>query len=219
MINALATTQSAATNTIAKPVGLADTFDTFLKLLTTQLQYQDPLDPLDTNQFTQQLVQFSQVEQTIKGNQTLDQLLAATRTAQFSDAASYLGRTVSADTPRLNLSAGQTGTWDYNLGATAAETSLTIYSDRGIKVYETTGENAAGAHRFVWNGKDSDGRQVNAGGYRLVVTANSAAGTEIDANVAISGRVDSLEVVNGVNQLLVNNTPVELSKITRVIAQ
>jgi flagellar basal-body rod modification protein FlgD len=219
MIGSIAAAQTPATNTVAKPVGLADTFDTFLKLLTTQLQNQDPLSPLDTNQFTQQLVQFSQVEQTIKGNQTLQQLLATTQNAQFSNAAGYLGRTVSATTALQNVPSGQPANWNYNLGATGVETKLEVFSERGVKIFEAAGDNRAGAHEFVWDGKDSDGRAVPAGNYRLAVSALSAAGTAISSSVGITGRVNSLEVIEGVNRLLIGTTPVELSQINRVIAQ
>ncbi len=223
MINAITSTAdanaTAATNTVAKPVGLADTFDTFLKLLTTQLQYQDPLSPLDTNQFTQQLVQFSQVEQTIKGNKTLDQLLSTTRSAQFANAASYLGHVVSANTASQTVRADVPATWDYTLGATAADTTLSVYSDRGVKVFEAPGEVQAGGHSFVWNGKGSDNRAVPPGTYRLEVAATSSAGSTIAAQVTISGRVDSVEVANGINRLVVAGTPVNLDAVTRVIAQ
>jgi flagellar basal-body rod modification protein FlgD len=219
MISSIATGQTPATNTVAKPVGLADTFDTFLKLLTTQLQNQDPLSPLDTNQFTQQLVQFSQVEQTIKGNQTLQQLLATTQNAQFSNAAAYLGRTVSANVDLQNIPSGQSGNWNYTLGATSAATKLEIFSERGVKVFEATGALQAGPHQFSWNGKDTEGRGVPAGNYRLAVSSVSAAGTKINSSVSITGRVDSLEVDEGVNKLLIGTTPVQLSQINRVIAQ
>ena len=73
---------------------LDETFDTFLLLLTTQLQNQDPLDPLDTNQFTEQLVNFTSVEQQIKSNELLEELLAGQRNSGLSTAISLIGNSI-----------------------------------------------------------------------------------------------------------------------------
>src|SRR3954468_21748675 len=76
---------------------LAGNFNTFLTLLTTQLKNQNPLDPLDTNQFTQQLVQFAQVEQQMKSNDQLQTLVSLQQSAQATAALSYVGSTVVLD--------------------------------------------------------------------------------------------------------------------------
>ena len=74
---------------------MSSNFDTFLTLLTTQLQNQDPLSPMDSNQFTQQLVQFSQVEQQINSNKNLESLISLTKNQTSVDAVSYLGKTLT----------------------------------------------------------------------------------------------------------------------------
>src|ERR1700686_3335504 len=92
------TTSTTSTAQAAGVVGsqqLAGNFDTFLKLLTTQLQNQDPLSPMDSNQFTQELVQFSQVEQQINTNTSLASLIALTKTQSSANAVSYLGKTIT----------------------------------------------------------------------------------------------------------------------------
>ena len=81
------TTSTTSSNSTA---GLADNFQTFLTLLTTQLQNQNPLDPLDTNQFTAQLVQFAQVEQQLKANDQLSSLVSLQKTAQSTQALSFV---------------------------------------------------------------------------------------------------------------------------------
>src|SRR5512144_3439046 len=87
-------------------VEIASNFTTFLQLLTTQLQNQNPLDPLDTNQFTQQLVQFAQVEQQINMNTSLTQLIALQQTAQMTQAVGLIGATVTVDGATAQLSGG-----------------------------------------------------------------------------------------------------------------
>jgi flagellar basal-body rod modification protein FlgD len=205
-------------STLGQAATLNQNFDTFLKLLTTQLQYQDPLSPLDTNQFTQQLVQFSGVEQSIKTNQNLETLIASVKSSNLSNAATYLGRTVTANSDALNITQGSGGTWQYKLGATADATTLSIVNNRGAKVYETSGALLQGAHSFVWDGKDSTGRPVASGTYHLQVASTTGAGTDIESTVSISGRVDSLETSGGTNRLIVANTPIDFSAIQRIDA-
>src|SRR5579863_8684834 len=93
---------------------IAGNFDTFLTLLTTQLQNQNPLDPLDTNQFTSQLVQFSSVEQELKTNDYLSSLVQSTQNSQASAAVSYIGKTVTSTGVDSDLVNGQ-ATWSFNL--------------------------------------------------------------------------------------------------------
>src|ERR1700709_927456 len=104
------TDASGATLSSTADTTLAVTFQTFLTLLTTQLQNQNPLDPLDTNQFTQQLVQFAGVEQQLKSNEQLKALIAMEKSTQSTNALIYVGNTVAVDgsTQQFNGSA----TWN-----------------------------------------------------------------------------------------------------------
>jgi flagellar basal-body rod modification protein FlgD len=92
-------TGSSSSNSTSSTVtsGIADNFQTFLTLLTTQLQHQNPLDPLDTNQFTAQLVQFAGVEQQLKQNDQLKSLIEIEKSAQATQALVYVGNTVAVD--------------------------------------------------------------------------------------------------------------------------
>ena len=110
--------------------GIADNFDTFLQLLTTQLKNQNPLDPLDTNQFTQQLVQFTGVEQQLKTNEFLEALLLNTQTSYRADAVSYIGKEVTAAGSATRLQDGQ-ATWSYELATDAAIARLEILDSTG----------------------------------------------------------------------------------------
>jgi flagellar basal-body rod modification protein FlgD len=98
-------TSSTSTST-SKTTGIADNFQTFLTLLTTQLQNQNPLDPLDTNQFTQQLVQFAGVEQQLKTNDQLTSLVTLQKTAQSTQALNFVGSTAVVDGSTATLQDG-----------------------------------------------------------------------------------------------------------------
>ncbi|MET0708690.1 MAG: flagellar hook capping FlgD N-terminal domain-containing protein, partial [Tardiphaga sp.] len=112
VVSAPSTVNSSTADTSTTTTGIADNFQTFLTLLTTQLQNQNPLDPLDTNQFTQQLVQFAGVEQQLKSNDQLKTLVAMQKSAQSTEALIYVGQTVAVDgkTAKFDGSA----TWNLN---------------------------------------------------------------------------------------------------------
>ena len=110
---------SSATNATSQ---LSSNFDTFLQLLTTQLQHQDPLDPMDTSQFTQQLVEYSQVEQQIDSNTNLQTLISQGTSQSAAYATSYLGKTVTVSGGEGSLTNGQ-AQWTYNLGTAATPTN------------------------------------------------------------------------------------------------
>src|SRR5881392_1379926 len=109
-----------------KTTGIADNFQTFLTLLTTQLQNQSPLDPLDTNQFTQQLVQFAGIEQQMKGNDALTSLVSMEKSAQATQALVFVGQKVDIDGSTAQFANGS-ATWNLN-APKGASTTITITS-------------------------------------------------------------------------------------------
>ncbi len=163
---------------------LSDNYDTFLLLLTAQLQNQDPLAPMDSTQFTQQLVQFSQVEQQIRTNEQLEGLVTQYQAASAGAALSYLGRDALIESGQTTLSNGQ-ASWGYTLASAASEVTLTIRDARGRAVFETTGETSDGSHMLTWNGRDSEGNQLPDGPYSLVVSATSAAGDAVASTLTV----------------------------------
>jgi flagellar basal-body rod modification protein FlgD len=127
VVSAPATGTATSNNTASeKTTGIADNFQTFLTLLTTQLQHQNPLDPLDTNQFTQQLVQFAGVEQQLKSNDQLKSLIDLQKSAQATAALAYVGNTVAVDGSTGQLNNGS-ATWNLKTD-TAANATVTITS-------------------------------------------------------------------------------------------
>ncbi|HVY87851.1 MAG TPA: flagellar hook capping FlgD N-terminal domain-containing protein [Hyphomonadaceae bacterium] len=135
---------------------LAGNFDTFLKILTSQIQNQDPLQPMDSTQFTQQLVQFSGVEQQIKVNSQLEQLLSATRSNAGASLSGYLGQQAEINTPNADFT-GDPIHWRYTLPSDAAQTTVTVTDSAGKVVYSESGQVAAGEYDFTWNGKGFSG--------------------------------------------------------------
>jgi flagellar basal-body rod modification protein FlgD len=194
---------------------LAGNFDTFLTLLTTQLKNQDPLSPMDSNQFTQQLVQFSQVEQQINTNDNLKTLIGQGTNQTGSYAVSYLGKEVSVTNGNAPLSGGK-AEWRYNLGTTAAQSVLTVTNASGQVVYTGAGETAAGNHTFDWNGQDANGTQLPDGTYKLSVAAAAADGSTVTSLVASTGTVTEVDMTSGTPQLMIGPMSISLGDIAAV---
>ena len=136
--------------------GLADNFETFLSLLTTQLQNQDPLDPMESGEFTNQLVAFSGVEQSIKQNKNLENLATLTAFNGINSAVGFIGKDIIAEQSEVNLENGQ-ATWLYELANKSVDTKLVIRDEAGKVVHQEPGNLDAGAHDFVWDGTDVNG--------------------------------------------------------------
>ena len=194
---------------------LAGNFDTFLKLLTTQLQNQDPMSPMDSNQFTQQLVQFSQVEQQINTNDNLKTLITQGNAQSGSYAVSYLGKAVTVTNGKAPLANGQAA-WGYKLDTAAASTTLTVTNETGQVVYSGNGETTAGAHGFTWDGKSPTGMKLPDGTYKLSVSAKAADGSTVTSTVGTTGVVSEVDMTSGTPQLMIGPMSVSLSDIAGV---
>jgi flagellar basal-body rod modification protein FlgD len=211
-----AATSSAAASSQKQ---LSSNFDTFLTLLTTQLQNQDPLSPMDSNQFTQQLVQFSQVEQQIDSNKNLESLISLTKTQSATNAVSYLGKTLTVTDGTAALQPGSDTTWAYSLPNDAASTKLMVTDSKGHAVFNTTGETASGLHAFKWDGKTSAGNAAPAGAYKLTVTATANDGTAITSSVASQGTVSEVDLTGTEPTLMIGPLGIPLSKATLISGQ
>ena len=193
---------------------LSSNFDTFLQLLTTQLQHQDPLDPMDTSQFTQQLVEYSQVEQQIDSNTNLQTLISQGTSQSAAYATSYLGKTVTVSGGEGSLTNGE-AQWTYNLGTAATSTTLQVTDANGNVVYSGSGQTTAGNSNFNWNGVDNGGNQLPDGSYTLAVKA-SAGGSTVTTSVTAVGTVSEVNMINGTPELLIGSKEVPLTSISSV---
>lgn len=180
------TTQS---DTAASRTRLSDNYDTFLTLLTSQLQNQDPLAPMDSTQFTQQLVQFSQVEQQIRTNEQLQGLVGQYQAASAGAALSYLGKDAIIEANQTYLAGGQAN-WAYNLEGSANTLTVQVKDRTGRVVYEsTTQPRTAGEHLFTWDGTKSDGTTASDGVYTINIQAKNAAGESIASTTTVRERI------------------------------
>jgi flagellar basal-body rod modification protein FlgD len=206
------TASTANTNSQNALSQLSGNFSTFLTLLTTQLKNQDPTSPMDSNQFTQQLVMYSQVEQQINTNDNLKTLISQGTTNASAMAATYLGKKVSVTNGNGSLEGG-TASWTYNLDAASATTQLAITDARGNTVFTSAGETTAGDHAFTWDGKDLNGNQLADGTYKLTVTAADSASNKITSSVASAGTVGQIDLTSGTPKLVVGNMELGLGDI------
>lgn len=203
---------SSATKSLTSSATIAGNFDTFLKLLTTQLKNQDPSSPLDTNQFTQQLVQFSSVEQQLKSNDLLTTLVKNANTGTAASAAGYLGATITADGSKATLSDGQ-AKWSWNAARAASKATITIQDASGATVYSKTASIDAGDGSFTWDGRSTDGALRTSGNYTLKIDATDASGSPVTVSTSVSGKVDSVDLSGSEPVLTLGTTKVPLSSV------
>jgi len=215
---AAAINSAAASSTSATGVDkstLAGNFQTFLTLLTTQLKNQNPLDPLDTNQFTQQLVQFAQVEQQLKQNEQLAALVAMEKTAQATTALAYVGQTVAVDGQTAALSNG-TATWTFEAPKPVSAT-ITVKSATGQTVYTGAFTINTGTQNFTWDGRDNNGVKWPDGNYTMSVIAKDASGQPVAISSEVQGVVDSVDLTKSPPLLSIGGQTFTIDKIKRVI--
>jgi flagellar basal-body rod modification protein FlgD len=209
-----AASSSASTTGVDKSM-IAGNFQTFLTLLTTQLKNQNPLDPLDTNQFTQQLVQFAQVEQQLKQNEQLATLVSIEKTASATTALAYVGQNVAFDGQTATL-ANNKASWTLQV-PTAANVTVTVKSATGQTVYTGAYAMDAGTQTFVWDGVDNSGTKWPDGTYTMTATAKDTNGQSVAIPTEVQGIVDSVDLTKNPPLLSIGGQTFTLDKIKRVV--
>jgi flagellar basal-body rod modification protein FlgD len=194
---------------------LAGNFQTFLQLLTTQLQNQNPLDPLDTNQFTQQLVQFAGVEQQLKTNDQLTQLVSLQQTTQATQALGFVGKTAVVDGNTTALSSSS-ATWELNIPSSSAVT-VTIANSKGQTVFTGNYSASAGNNQpFTWNGQGNDGTQWPDGLYTMTATAADSSGNPVAISTQVGGTVSSVDLTQTPPLLMINGQNYTVSQVKSI---
>ena len=194
---------------------IASNFTQFLTLLTTQLKNQNPLDPMDTNQFTQQLVQFAGVEQQLKTNDRLDNILTASQSASSASATSYIGKTITADGSSSALSKGS-ASWTLTPAKAASKAVITILDSKNNVVATQSTSLTAGSQTYTWNGKTSAGLTAPDGTYTLKVSASDATGTNVAVDTSLSGVVDEVDLSGTAPILMIGSQKVPLSSVQSI---
>ena len=214
-INPAATSAAASSSSDSATQQLTGNMNTFLQLLTTQLQNQDPMNPMDSDQFTQQLVEYSQVEQQINTNSNLQTLISLQQGGAASSAVGYLGKTVTVTNGNAPLTNGA-ASWNYTLGTPSAATSLTVTNASGQTVYTGAGSTAAGSNTFDWNGQDNNGNQLPDGVYTLAVNAAASDGSAVQTSVSSTGVVSEVNLSGTTPELMIGSMAVPISQVASV---
>lgn len=207
---------SSVSTTSNGDLSLAGNFNTFLTLLTTQLQNQDPLDAVDSNQFTQQLVEFAGVQQQTQTNSLLQQLVSASQATQIGSASSFVGTTIQASGNQGALVNGS-ATFGYTLPSAASNVQVSVTDSSGNVVYTGTGTGNSGSNTVSWNGTNNlTGATEPAGTYTISVTATDANGNTITATPFETGTVTSASLSNGTLMLNIGSLAIPETSVTSV---
>lgn len=207
--------KAATTSTPNASEDLKSKYNNFLLLLTKQLQNQDPMSPMDTAAFTQQLVSFSNVEQQIQANQRLEKLISLQSSTNAFGAVNFVGNAIAVDSDRVSLKGGKAG-FQYQIEHSAAKAVLKVIDARGQTVLVQEANKAVGTYNVDWNGKDVFGNQLPDGEYRIAVSYEDDQGKAYSAKITSFGVVDSTEIKDGAVKLFVGNTGYALDKVLRV---
>ena len=187
----------------------------FIKMLTTQLQNQDPLNPMDTSQYTQQLVQYSQVEQAMQQNSTLKDVLAKLNAQDMTQASAFIGREVQMDSDVGGLKGDAPVKWSYNVLGVPSSIEAVI-KDKAGQVVRSFTVNALGD--VVWDGKKTDGTQAAEGAYTLTLNARDSRGVALNSGVASVGKVSEVVSSNGETLLGIGGLQFPMSMLQTVRA-
>jgi len=202
------TTPASAQQTLGK--------EDFLRLLVAQLSAQDPLNPMDSTEFTAQLAQFSSLEQMTNINSTLEELVAAQQAMGNSSLISIIGKLVDVPGNSFEHTQGETTNLAYSLGAESDTTKVEIYDAAGILVNTLNGPGAEGSNLAVWNGLDSQGNPVTSGFYTFKIQATDSSGKLVTAETFTTGLVTDVLFEEGGAFAVVNGQKLPAEEITRV---
>jgi flagellar basal-body rod modification protein FlgD len=204
--NAVTATAATASST------LSGNFNTFLTLLTAQLKNQDPTSPLDTNQFTQQLVQYSTVEQQINTNTNLTTLIDLNRASSLYQASSMVGHQVGISSTQLSLQNGA-ASLRFSL-ANPQAVNITISDASGVALYKSTMQGAAGSNDWTWNGVNANGKSLPDGTYNVGIT-NAATATAMPFTVL--GRATGVTTSGPTPSLSLGQLSVPMSAVQSIV--
>ncbi|MBL9033794.1 MAG: flagellar hook assembly protein FlgD [Rhodospirillaceae bacterium] len=210
-----ANAQNSSSSTVDPTKDLEDKYNNFLLLLTKQLQNQDPLSPMDTAQFTEQLVSFSSVEQMIQSNKRLEQLISLQSATNAFGAVNFLGNRVAIDSDRVSLKDGK-ASFQYEIDRKAAQAVLRVTDASGKTVLVQEANREAGTYNVDWNGKDAFGNQLPDGQYQVSVSYADEMGEIYSAKMTSFGVVDSTEITDGQVKLFIGSVGFPIDKIVKV---
>lgn len=210
------TLTSTTSTTASDSSTLSSNKEMFLQLLVTQMQNQDPLNPTDATTFTQQLVQYSQVEQQIKTNSYLADLKALSTTQNASNLVSYIGKTVEADGSTSYWDGSNSASWNFTSSAAASSAKVTITNSDGTTVYTGTANLTKGDNSFTWDGTTSAGGKASAGTYTISVSGTDTSGSKVTITNSASGVVTAVDFSGDTPLLTVDGQSISAWSVTSV---
>ncbi len=204
---------STATPRSTSPTtGFGADFNTFLTLLTTQLKNQDPTNAMDPNEMTQQLVQFSGVEQQLKTNSNLETLISVQQGTQLIDAAPLMGRTVEVESDQLSLQGGQAALRLPPAGA-ASRVAIGVLDAQGNLIQSAQVQLGSGTTDWTWDGVDGSGVQRPDGAYSYVIAGVNSDGTDVDVTGTVLARATGVGRSDGTVRLNLGALTVDFDKL------
>lgn len=208
--------KAGAIDTGAAKNKISGDLDAFLLMLTTQLQNQDPLSPMESNEFTQQLVGFAQVEQQIGMNENLQSQMALQRSSINSLALGYIGKYAEVNDNVMHYG-GEKLKFAYGLAADTNGASIKIYDKNNVLVRTMTGAGTMGNHVMTWDGKDDAQKAVKEGEYKVKVEARNQKGEAVDTWTTIQARITGASTDGTEPYLTINGAAFPLSEVLAVV--
>lgn len=216
----LASTSGSTASSTTKDSGTSSLgMDAFLQLLVTQLQYQDPLDPMDDKEFVAELAQFSSLEQLTEINSGIEGLTTIGQEQQLLGAVNFIGKTIEATGTAVSLTEGEATSVTFSLPEDASTCMVNVLDSSGNIVRTVDlGATKAGDVEFTWDGKDYDGNKLDDGQYQVAVTATNADGDVMKVTSTMTGVVSGIQQVSGTYYLDIGNGRyVAFTDITNVV--
>jgi flagellar basal-body rod modification protein FlgD len=197
--------------------------DDFLKLLISQLQNQNPLEPLKDQEYIAQMAQFSSLEQLQNMNSSLSQNMQynmlLSQTINNTMATSLIGKTIIADSNSVGISSGSGADITFKTDSFAVSGTITITDESGKVVRSLQVSNLQpGDNSISWNGKDDLGNDVASGSYNYQVNLKDTKGQAVGVSTYCTGTVDSVKYIDGQAYLLVDGAYIQLAQVREVKA-
>lgn len=191
--------------------------DDFLKLLMAQIEYQDPMSPVQNHEFVAQLATFSSLEQQVLSNQRLEELQMVQMSTSNAQLSSFIGQEVRARGDSVTLDGNGGAPLGFELPSEASTVTITVKDATGQIVAEMDREQlGAGIHAIEWPGTDRDGNPLPAGQYRLAIQATDAQGNPVEASTIVSGTVDAISFEHGYPELVIGEHRIPPAQIISV---
>ena len=191
--------------------------DDFLKILVAQLQAQDPLAPMEGQEFASQLAQFSSLEQLTNVNSNLETSQAFDVALSNNSAIALIGKTVDAPGNKVDLKSGDTKSLSFSVDGDAANVTIDVFDSTGVKVSQADlGAQSTGLHEFVWNGRDASGALLPGGNYSFNITASDSSGNFVPTKTFSAGQVSEVIFEGGQAFAIVNGQKLAVNEISKV---